>query len=151
MNRIPHRRAPYALFALAALALAGSASAADPRDNALDPVYFSGSQYTALLQPGLQRWTLSPQVGADVEIRSVAPCPHQVVPSRGLWLIGRDDAGRLELIAPSATLLPEGHSGRIALRACEEAIGSGDAPAYGVPAPVLELLAANSGAVLVDG
>ncbi len=151
MKRMSSRPVFHALAAIAALALGGGAVAAEPRDNGLDPVYLSGSQYTALLQPGLQRWTLSPQAGADVEIRSVAPCPHQVVPSRGLWLIGRDEAGRLELVAPSATLLPEGHSGRIALRACEEATGSGDAPAYGVPAPVLELLAANSGAVLVDG
>jgi len=135
----------------ATAALVASAASATAQESALDPVYRISSEYTAVLQPGLQQWTLAPQVGSDVEIRSLAPCPHQVVPSKGLWLIGRDANGGIELIAPSATLLPEGHNGRIALRSCETSGNDATTPAYGVPERVLELLAAHSGAVLVDG
>lgn len=150
MNRFFSRHAFSALAATAALALS-TAAAAEQIENAIDPVYIAGSQYTAVLQHGLQRWTLSPQTGPDLEIRSIAPCPHQTVPGKGLWLIARAADGSLELVAPSATLLPAGHSGRVALRSCESAGEPGELPAYGVPGQVLELLAANSGAVLVDG
>lgn len=149
MNTATHRYTRSALAAIAALVLSGAAFA-EPAENAIDPVYLAGSQYTAVLQHGLQRWTLSPQTGPDLEIRSIAPCPHQTVPGKGLWLIGRAADGSLELVAPSATLLPAGHSGRVALRSCEGAVDPAT-PAYGVPGQVLELLAAHSGAVLVDG
>jgi len=132
-------------------ALVASAASANQQESALDPVYIAGSQYTAMLQPQLHSWTLSPQTGADLEIRSDAPCPRQVVPSKGLWVIGRAADGSIELIAPSATLLPEGHSGRIALRSCEAASDASAGPAFGVPERVLEILATHSGAVLVDG
>jgi hypothetical protein len=138
-----------ALAAAAALVLSNVSAA--QQDNALEPVYLESSQYTATLQPQLQRWTLAPQIGGDLEIRSTAPCPHQVVPSKGLWVIGRDAEGGIELIAPSATLLPAGHSGRVALRSCDAAGDTTSGPAFGVPERVLELLAAHSGAVLVDG
>lgn len=150
MNVTIPRRPRSVLAAFAALLLSGTAFA-DSADNGLDPVYLAGSQYTAVLQPQLQRWTLSPQTGPDLEIRSIAPCPHQTVPGKGLWLIGRDAEGNLELIAPSATALPAGHSGRVALRSCETAGEPAGSPGYGVPGQVLELLAAHSGAVLVDG
>ncbi len=149
MNRATHRHSRIALAAFAALLLSNVSAA--QQENPLDPVYLEASQYTATLQPQLQRWTLAPQIGSDVEIRSIAPCPHQVVPSKGLWVIGRDAEGGIELIAPSATLLPAGHSGRIALRSCEVSGDASAGPAFGVPERVLELLAAHSGAVLVDG
>ena len=149
MNTSTIFSARIALTAFAAL-VASSASATQ-QESALDPVYIAGSQYTAKLQPQLQSWTLSPQVGADLEIRSAAPCPHQVVPSKGLWVVGRAADGGIELIAPSATLLPEGHSGRIALRSCESASDAAAGPSFGVPERVLEILATHSGAVLVDG
>ncbi len=133
------------------VALVASSASASQQETALDPVYMAGSQYTAMLQPQLRSWTLSPQTGADLEIRSDAPCPHQVVPSKGLWVIGRAADGSIELVAPSATLLPEGHSGRIALRSCESASDTAAGPAYGVPERVLEILATHAGAVLVDG
>lgn len=125
--------------------------AADARSNPLDPVYTAGNQYTASLQASTQLWRLAPLDGNDVEIRAATLCPHTALPTRGLWLVGRDAEGRPELVAPSATLLPAGHSGRIALRRCDDPqLLDRSQPAYGVPTPVLELLAAQTGAVLVD-
>ncbi len=138
-----------ALAALTTLAIPNVGAA--QQESALDPVYMEASQYTAMLQPQLHTWTLAPQIGSPVEIRSAEPCPHQVVPSKGLWVIGRDANGGIELIAPSATLLAAGQSDRIALRSCETANDASAGPAYGVPESVLDMLAANSGAVLVDG
>lgn len=120
-------------------------------ERSVDPVYLAGNQYTASLSPASQMWTLAPLDGNDVEIRPASLCPHTTVPAPGLWVVGRDADGRPELIAPSATLLPEGHSGRIALRACDDPVlRDSGAPAYGVPAAVLDLLVAQTGAVLVD-
>lgn len=117
----------------------------------LDPVYTAGNQYTATLTPATQLWRLAPLAGTDVEIRSAELCPHTTVPPRGLWLVGRDADGRAELVAPSATLLPPGHSGRVPLRRCDDPqLRNPTEPAYGVPATVLELLLAQTGAVLVD-
>lgn len=138
-------------IAAALIALsASSAATAEPIETSLTPVYIASSQYTAILEPSLQRWTLAPQVGSDLQIRNVTPCAHQTVPAKGLWLIGRGADGGLELVAPSATLLPEGHSGRIALRSCETAASEDGIKAYGVPDQVLDLLADNTGAVFVD-
>ena len=151
MNTISTRLTCCASALIALLAMAASpAATAEPIESSLTPVYVASSQYTAILEPSLQRWTLAPQVGSDLQIRSVTPCAHQTVPAKGLWLIGRDANGGLELVAPSATLLPEGHSGRIALRSCETATAVNGVKSYGVPDQVLELLADNTGAVLVD-
>jgi hypothetical protein len=145
----PAALAPLALTLAAALALPMTANARIERS--LDPVYSAASQYTATLSPKADLWRLTPLDGNDVEIRSGAACPHSTVPSKGLWLVGRDSQGRAELVAVSATLLPAEHSGRIALRACDDpALRVGSEPAYGVPSPVLDLLIAESGAVLVD-
>jgi hypothetical protein len=136
---------------LAAAALALPLAAAAYVERPLDPVYAAAGQYTASLQARAQLWRLMPLDGNDVEIRSDAVCPHTALPARGLWLIGRDAEGRPELVAVSATPLPAGHSGRIALRRCDDPIlGDGSSAAYGVPAPLLQMLMAQSGAVLVD-
>lgn len=141
--------APLTLAAAAALTLPMTADARIERS--LDPVYSAASQYTATLSPKADLWRLTPLDGNDVEIRSGSACPHSAVPSKGLWLVSRDADGRAELVAVSATLLPAEHSGRIALRACDDpALRAGSEAAYGVPSPVLDLLIAESGAVLVD-
>jgi hypothetical protein len=138
-----------ALILSLAAANAGAASAATP--NALTPVYAHAGQYTASLDRDSQRWRLTPIVGEVQEIRSAELCPSTARPAPGLWLVGRDAAGRPELIAPSATLLPQGHSGRVALRACDDpALHSARVEAYGVPGSVLEWLAREAGAVMVD-
>jgi hypothetical protein len=136
------------LLLVAAAALPGHAAATIERS--LEPVYASASQYTAVLLPKSGLWRLMPLDGGDFEVRS-EPCPHSTQPARGLWLIGRDADGRPELVAVSATPLPAGHAGRVALRACDDpALNDGSRPAYGVPGALLAMLAETSGAVLVD-
>lgn len=138
-----------ALSLIVSLATA-SAAAADPASN-LTPVYTEGGHYSATLERDNQRWRLTPIEGESLEIRSTDLCPSTARPLPGLWLVGRDAEGRPELIAPSATLLPAGHSGRVALRACNDpALRDAQVDAYGVPGKVLEWLASDSGAVLVD-
>ena len=56
---------------------------------------------------------------------------------------------RAELLAPSVTPLPAGHSDRVQLLACGER-GDGS-PALAVPAELIEWLAARAGAVYIDG
>lgn len=135
------------LALLAALPL--SAIAAEPAE--LEPVYVPGSQYTAALSTRMQQWTMSALDGSELQIRNSSLCGSGATPPKGLWVISRDEQGHPELVAPSATLLPEGHSGRIVLRDCDDPqLLDAQEPAYGVPAPVLELLTATAGAVLVD-
>jgi hypothetical protein len=139
----------HSLIVAAALALPLTAAANIERS--LDPVYSAGSQYTATLVTKSDLWRLTPLAGDEVEIRGGSSCPHSALPSKGLWLVGRDADGRAELVAVSATRLPAEHSGRIALRRCDDpALRDARQPAYGVPSPVLDLLLAESGAVLVD-
>lgn len=129
------------------LALAASAAVAGE----LDPVYAHAGQYTATLDRNGHAWQLTPIVGEALEVRSSGLCPSTARPTPGLWIIGRDAEGRPELIAPSATLLPAGHSGRVALRSCDDpALRASRVEAYGVPGKVLEWLAEEAGAVLVD-
>lgn len=129
------------------LILAASATLAGD----LDPVYAHAGQYTATLDRQGNTWQLTPIVGDALEVRSAELCPSTARPLPGLWLIGRDAEGRPELIAPSATLLPAEHSGRVALRACDDpALRAARVEAYGVPGKVLEWLADEAGAVLVD-
>jgi hypothetical protein len=136
------------LFAIAlTLPLAATARI----ERSLEPVYASASQYTASLSAARQVWRITPQDGPDAEYRADTLCPHSATPAKGLWLLGRDAEGRAERVAVSATLLPEGHSGRVALRDCDDpALNDAAHPAYGVPAPVLAMLVEHSGAVLVD-
>jgi hypothetical protein len=134
-----------------AAALVVSANAAAKIERSLDPVYAIGSQYTATLSAARQLWRLTPLDGNDIEVRSESLCPHSALPGKGLWLVGRDADGRAELVAVSATLLPDGHSGRVALRRCDDpTLNDAAEPAYGVPAPLLDMLVEHSGAVLVD-
>lgn len=128
-----------------------SLSAAVQAESLLSPVYAQAGQYTATLHSQSQHWNLSPLAGDELEIRGGELCPRTEMPPQGLWLLARDEAGRAELVAPSATLLPAGHSGRVALRACDDPeLRNASVKAYGVPQQVLDLLVANSGAVLVD-
>jgi len=133
--------------ALFATAFAGNAKTTPE----FAPVYRAGSEYTATLSIRDQRWQVAPLVGAELNVQSDVLCPRATLPPKGLWIVGRDAEGRPELIAPSATLLPPGHSGRVALRACDDpALRDGSQSALGVPAMVLQRLATSSGAVLVD-
>lgn len=137
------------LIALSLLAVSGLSQARG--DSGIEPVYADAGQYSATLAAAQQHWTLAPMAGTDIEIRSAELCPRTTTPPRGLWVIGRDADGRPELVAPSATLLPEGHSGRVALRSCDDPeLRSASVQAYGVPQRVLDLLIAEAGAVMVN-
>lgn len=135
---------------LGALSLALVASGA-ARAGTLEPVYVEAGHYSATLDRSGQTWQLTPLVGELLEVRSVELCPSTARPLPGLWMIGRDAQGRPELVAPSATLLPLGHSGRVALRPCDDpALRQSRVQAYGVPGKVLEWLTEEAGAVLVN-
>lgn len=136
-------------LALSLIAFGAAAQAAG--DHPLHPVYAEAGQFTATLDRSEHAWRLAPIGGEAVEVRGVELCPSTVQPSAGLWFIGRDADGRPELVAPSATLLPEGHSGRVALRACDDPeLRSARVEAYGVPGQLLGWLASEAGAVMVD-
>jgi len=141
-------RSLLATLSLAATLFAGGAwtvpaSIAPPADTAA--VYTAGSQYTATLTQTGSHWRLQPVAGQDVAI-STGTCSTGAMVAPGLWLLVRDHQGGLELVAPSATTLPAGHSGRVALRACDQAHGRDLA----VPQTVLDLLADGTGAILVE-
>jgi hypothetical protein len=133
------------------LSLLVATSAIADTSEGLRPVYADAGQYSASLDRESHLWRLAPIVGETVEVRPAELCPSTTRPAPGLWLVGRDAEGRPELIAPSATLLPAGHSGRVALRACDDpALREAGVDAYGVPGLVLEWLTDQAGAVMVD-
>jgi hypothetical protein len=123
------------------LALALSSGAAFAQD--AEPVYSAG-QYTAVLHQRSGLWQLQPADGQDLDVRALA-CPTDSTLPNGLWLLVRDDQGRPELIAPSSTPLPAGSPDRVALRPCDE-----DGTGLAAPQALIDLLAANAGAVYVD-
>ena len=133
-----------ALGATAMVALARPNLPAEPES----PVYLEAGQYRAVLDQTHRYWKLLPLDGQDLVVSNPdIYCRADARVPAGLWLVGRDDAGRVELRAPSATTLPDGHDGTIALRACNEGGGS---EALHVPVTLLDWLAANAGAVWID-
>src|SRR4249920_2088887 len=109
------------------------------------PQYTAGSQYTAELNQTNGHWRLMPANGQDVVI-DTGTCTTGATHPNGLWLLVRDTEGRPELLAPSTTPLPAGSPERIAIRSCSQATGN----ALAVPQVVIDLLAADTGAVLLD-
>ena len=109
------------------------------------PQYIAGSQYTAELNQTTGHWRLLPANGQDVVI-DTGTCVTGAVHPNGLWLLVRDAQGRPELLAPSSTPLPAGSPERIAIRSCDQAKGN----ALAVPQVVIDLLAADTGAVMLD-
>jgi hypothetical protein len=120
----------------------GAATANAPQH----PVYFESGQYTALFAQGAQRWHLQPLDGDVVDVVDHA-CASELRLPRGMWLVTRDAAGRLQLVAPSTTELPAGFPGQLRLVACGS---DADRGALGVPDIVLTWLAGNSGSVMID-
>ncbi len=130
------------LLAVAAGPVAAGEPAAD------DGIFVEGSRYSAVLEPGAARWRLLPADGADLSLRVRPDCRAGRPPPPGLWLLTRDAQGRPALLAPSATVLPAGHSGQVALVACGQALPAGQ-PALQVPADILQWLDQRSGVVYV--
>ena len=109
-------------------------------------VYQAGGQYTAVLDNSNAQWRLLPGDGQDFAIQLDKNCASTTSVPAGLWLLTRDADGKPELLAPSQTALPAGHSGHIPVVAC------GDEQAKGValPASLIEWLSDNTGAVYVE-
>lgn len=137
------------LLSLTAAALFASAGAlAQPATqlaSRADDLYQAGSQYTASFDQAHNRWRLQPVAGQDVVIDTGACATGATLPT-GLWLLVLDGRGRPGLVAPSVTRLPAGSPDHVALRSCDRAQGSDIA----VPQTLLDLLAANTGAIYVS-
>lgn len=128
---------------LIASLLLSTAVAGSEIDNA--PVYQDGSQYTAVLDSQNAQWRLLPSDGQDFAIQLDQSCKSTSTVPEGLWLLTRDADGKPELLAPSQTVLPAGHSGHISVVACNEEQADGLA----VPASLIEWLSENTGAIYV--
>jgi hypothetical protein len=109
------------------------------------PVFNAASQYTAVYEQALGQWRILPASGQDLAIDTGDCASGRAIP-KGVWLVTRDDAGRVELLAPSTTQLPAGAADTIAVRACD----APEAGALVLPQPLIDLLASESGAVLVE-
>jgi hypothetical protein len=134
------------LFGL--IALAGAATAETAFIDGRSPVYTAG-QYGAMLDQSTQQWRVKPLVGEHLTITNRDPsCLSSAVLSPGLWLIGRDPQGRLELVAASDTALAQDVPATIALRSCDDPI---EGLTVRVPPSVMQALTLNVGAVLIDG
>lgn len=135
---------------LLALTLASSlALPAETRAADVEIATQTGAEHTVELDPGGRHWRLLPLLGSPLEITLGEHCPVAATPlPRGLWLLTRDADDRPVLLAPSATSLPAGHSGVVALDDCDAAPG-GHRHRLAVPAALSELLASHGGTVLV--
>ena len=111
-----------------------------------DAVYQAGGQYTAVLNSNNSQWRLLPSDGQDFAIQLDKNCQSSASVPAGLWLLTRDADGKPELLAPSQTALPAGHSGHIPVVACDEDQAKGVA----LPASLIEWLSDNTGAVYVE-
>jgi len=134
----------FAVIALASGIALASATAAGRLPQ--KPVYFDGGQYSAALSQGARQWRLQPLAGDDVEVIDRA-CMNRTHVPVGVWLVSRDDAGHLQLLAPSSTILPTGYPPQIALHACGD---TGADTALQVPPVVLGWIENNVNSVLID-
>jgi len=128
----------------ASLLPTGLSAATLPVPSADEAVFIPGGQYTATLDQTQNVWRFLPMNGQDVVI-DAGRCATGAMAPVGVWLLQLDARGRPELVAPSVTRLPAGAPDHIALRACDQARGR----ELAVPQTVLDLLAANTGAVYV--
>lgn len=110
-----------------------------------DAVYQAGGQYTAVLNSHTAQWQLLPSDGQDFAIQLQDSCQSKANVPTGLWLLTRDAEGKPELLAPSQTVLPAGHSGHIPVVNCADKQANGIA----LPVSLIEYLSNNTGAIYV--
>jgi hypothetical protein len=137
------------MLKLALIALTGGvalASAVASTHLPQKPVYFDGGQYSATLLQNARQWRLLPLAGDDVDVIDRSCMNRSHVP-KGVWLVSHGDDGRLQLIAPSATILPTGYPEQIALRACGD---TSTDTSLQVPPVVLAWIENNVNSVLID-
>lgn len=111
------------------------------------PVYQAGGQYTAVLNSANSQWRLLPSDGQDFAIQLDRNCHSSAAIPAGLWLLTRNADGQPELLAPSQTALPVGHSGHIPVVECNEEQADGG---LALPASLIDWLSNNTGAVYVE-
>ncbi|MGH8051738.1 MAG: hypothetical protein ACREPB_13850 [Arenimonas sp.] len=111
-----------------------------------NPQYQAGGQYTAVLDSQKAQWQLLPSDGQDFAIQLQDNCRSTAKVPTGLWLLTRDADGKPELLAPSQTVLPAGHSGHIAVVSCAD----GQANGVALPETLIQWLSDNTGAVYVE-
>ncbi len=126
---------------LISIMLSGTALANIPSSN---PVYEAGSQYTAMLDNQNSQWHLVPRIQHDITQQDKHCQSNTVIPA-GLWLVTRDTNGNPELIAPSQTKLPKGHTGHIPLVNCSDKQSN----AFAVSKKMIDWLSNNTGAIYV--
>lgn len=131
---------------LSTLLATHAAAAATPVAD--DAVFLEGTRYSAVLSRSQGAWRLMPANGNDIKLRVSPDCGSGSALPRGLWLLTRDGAGRPELVAPSATPLPAGHSGHVRLVDCDRPITEGEA-AMAVPPGLVQWLEHRSGSIYV--
>lgn len=128
---------------MASILLSGAALSAEIDNN---PVYQAGSQYTAVLNSINSQWRLLPSDGQDFAIQLDNHCHSSTAIPAGLWLLTRDADGKPELLAPSQTVLPAGHSGHIPVVSCSDDQNN----ALALPASLIQWLGDNTGAIYVE-
>ena len=140
------------MFRLAVLyaALFGAVAAGAAPVNAAEiedagPVFTAGNHYSAVYRQSANQWQILPATGQDLAI-DTGDCATGARHPKGVWLVSRDDEGRVQLVAPSTTVLAPGQADTIAVRACDEP----EDRALVLPQPLIDLLAADTGAVLID-
>lgn len=127
----------------AALAISPVITHAKPRS--VDELFLPGS-YTAVLQMRAQAWRLLDTAGAVIHI-DVSGCGPRITLPAGLWLLTRDHSGTPKLVAPSATPLPVGHRGEVALAACGD---SRSTDTLQLPAALIATLESHASTILVQ-
>jgi hypothetical protein len=114
------------------------------------PYYQAGSHYNAVLNSAKGTLQLLPSNGDDFTVQLDAHCRNtQKIPA-GIWLLTRDASGALELVAPSQTVLPAGHSGAIAIISCDVATPSGSVNTLKLPGSMLDWLEQHAGNIYVE-
>ena len=108
--------------------------------------YQAGSQYTAVLNRQNSQWYMVPRIKQDFTLNQANHCRTNASVPPGLWLLTHDVDGKPELLAPSYTPLPAGHSGHIAIIACTDKQGDGLA----IPAKLIDWMTNNTGAIYVE-
>ena len=73
------------------------AGPAQPIEDA-GPVFNASSQYTAVYQQAQGQWRILPATGQDLAIATGDCAAGRAIP-KGVWLVTRDDQGRVELLA----------------------------------------------------
>lgn len=131
---------------MAALLLAVALPATALPTPAYAPQQVLPGSYSAVLHLQAQRWDLLDPSGAALQI-AISDCGATSAVPTGLWLLTRDHDGAPILLAPSATELPTGHSGKVSIGACTDAATP---HTLRLPPALLQALESHASAILIQ-